>query len=260
MDGGTIIIWGVPIAFLLWLLTRNKDNAAKTTVSYTDAKTGAIKKEVKKTREPQNFLVTDKPQSFEINEEIATVLTALENTNQNIFLTGKAGTGKSTLLSYFRGTSKKYPIVVAPTGVAAVNVQGQTIHSLFGWGIDVTPERVRKISYEKSQIFRKLKMLIVDEISMVRADLLECVDKFLRLNTGKQNLPFGGVQIVVISDLYQLPPVVKTQERQIFEEMYPSLFFSAKAFNKGSFRKFELNNWYEYRGSGHLWPERSSVR
>lgn len=248
MNGGTIFFWGVAIAFLLWLLTRNKDDATKTTVSYTDAKTGAIKKEVKKTRKPQNCLIVDIPEGFEINEEIEEVLTALENTNQNIFLTGKAGTGKSTLLSYFRGTSKKYPIVVAPTGVAAVNVQGQTIHSLFGWGIDVTPERVRKISYEKSQIFRKLKMLIVDEISMVRADLFECVDKFLRLNTGKPELPFGGVQMVVIGDLYQLPPVVKDQEQKIFEEVYSSpFFFSTKAFNKGSFKKFELNKVYRQK-------------
>lgn len=248
MDGETIFFWGVAIAFFLWLITRNKDDAAKTTVSYTDAKTGAIKKEVRKTRKPQNSLVIDKPQNFEINEEIAEVLTALENTNQNIFLTGKAGTGKSTLLRHFRSTTKKDPIVVAPTGVAAVNVQGQTIHSLFGWGIDVTPERVRKISYEKSKIFRKLKMLIVDEISMVRADIFECVDKFLRLNTGKQNLSFGGVQIVVIGDLFQLPPVVKDQERRFFEKVYSSpFFFSTKAFSKGSFKKFELNKVYRQK-------------
>ncbi len=248
MDFKIIFYWGVLIVFLIWWLTRKKNDAENKIVEYSGPQTGAIKKELKETRKPQNWLVIDKPQSFEKNEEIEEVLNALENTNQNIFLTGKAGTGKSTLLSYFRATSKKNPVVIAPTGVAAVNVQGQTIHSFFGWGIDVTPERVRKLSYEKSKIYKKLKMLIVDEISMVRADLFECVDKFLRLNAGKKNLPFGGVQIVVIGDLYQLPPVVKDQERKLFEGMYSSpFFFNTAAFNKGSFKKFELSKVYRQK-------------
>jgi len=249
MDAGTIFFWGVVIAFLWWFFTRDSSGGSdKQTVTYTDTKTGEIKKEVRKTRQAQDKLVIDKPEDFEINEEIKEVLDTLENTNNNLFLTGKAGTGKSTLLRYFRATTKKFPVVVAPTGVAAVNVQGQTIHSFFGWGIDITPERVRKVSYEKSQVYRRMKMLIIDEISMVRADMFECVDKFLRLNTGKPDQPFGGVQVVVIGDLYQLPPVVTGNEKKFFETKYSSpFFFSTEAFAKGSFKKFELDKVYRQK-------------
>ena len=245
---GTILFWIVVIAFFWWLFTR-RDDSTQTTVTYTDTKTGEVKKEIRKARQRQDRLVLDKPTDFEINEEIKEVLAHLENTDHNIFLTGKAGTGKSTLLRYFRATTEKYPVVVAPTGVAAVNVQGQTIHSFFGWGPGITPEKVRKVSYERSQVFRKMKMLIIDEISMVRADLFECIDKFLRLNTGKPDLPFGGVQIVAIGDLYQLPPVVKGAEKSLFEKVYSSpFFFSTEAFKKGSFKKFELDKVYRQKG------------
>ncbi len=253
MDLKTIFYWGVGIVFLWWLFARKKNDTENFSISYSTPKTFDTEKEVNRIRQPQNSLAIDKPQNFEINEEIGKVLDALENSNQNIFLTGKAGTGKSTLLSYFRATSKKNPVVVAPTGVAAVNVQGQTIHSFFRWNIDVTPERIKRLSYEKAKIFKNLKMLIIDEISMVRADLFECIDKFLRKNTGKHNLPFGGVQIVAIGDLYQLPPVVKNEERAMFERMYASpYFFSAKAYNKGAFQKFELNTVYRQKDSNFI--------
>src|SRR3989344_484613 len=249
MDPGTIFFWGLIIAFIWWLFTPSSSSGSgKKKVTYTDAKTGEIKKEVRKIRQAQDKLVIDKPEDFEINEEIKEVLDTLENTNNNVFLTGKAGTGKSTLLRYFRATTQKFPVVVAPTGVAAVNVQGQTIHSFFGWGIDITPERVRKVSYEKSQVYRRMKMLIIDEISMVGADMFECIDSFLRLNTGKPEQPFGGVQIVVIGDLYQLPPVVTGNEKRFFETKYSSpFFFSTDAFAKGSFKKFELNKVYRQK-------------
>ena len=249
MDGGTIFWGGVAIAILWWLFSRlYSGKSDEQTITYTDTKTGEVKKEVRKTRQAQNKLVIDKPVDFEINPEIKEVLDTLENTTSNIFLTGKAGTGKSTLLRYFRATTQKFPVVVAPTGIAAVNVQGQTIHSFFGWGIDVTPERVRKVSYERSQVYRRMKMLIIDEISMVRADLFECIDTFLRLNTGKPDQPFGGVQIVAIGDLYQLPPIVKGAEKKFFETKYSSpFFFSTDAFVKGAFKKFELNKVYRQK-------------
>lgn len=242
----TIIFWAFGVALLLWLFNRKPSNSTdRQAISYTDSRTGELKREVRKTRQPRNNLVVDKPINFEVSDEIRNVLDTLENTNQNIFLTGKAGTGKSTLLTYFRATTNKYPVVVAPTGVAAVNVQGQTIHSFFGWGIDITPERVRRTSHERSQVYRRMKMLIIDEISMVRADLFECIDRFLRLNAAKPDLPFGGVQIVVIGDLYQLPPVVKPEERKFFETRYSSpFFFSTDAFINGHFKKFELNKVY----------------
>lgn len=196
----------------------------------------------RKVRQPQNTLKIDKPHPYDITNEIKNVLLALEGTD-NIFLTGKAGTGKSTLLRYFRATTKKAPVVIAPTGIAAINVQGSTIHRLFGFGIDITPNRVRKVSFEKAKIFKNLKMLVIDEISMVRADLFECIDRFLKLNTDKPTLPFGGVQIILIGDLYQLPPVVNREEKKLFETYYKSpFFFSTTAYKNGNFKNFELNN------------------
>lgn len=229
-------------AYIVWATVRGSSRN-KTVVKYTDPQTGQSKRITRETRQPNSTVIIEKPDPFEITDEIGRVLHILENENSNLFLTGKAGTGKSTLLRYFRATTKKFPVVVAPTGVAAVNVQGQTIHGFFGWNTEITIGRVRKASYEKSKIYRKMKMLIIDEISMVRADIFQCIDKFLRLNTGRPNLPFGGVQIVAIGDLYQLPPVVKGNERSYIERVFGSpFFFSTEAFLEGNFKKFELNN------------------
>ena len=246
MDGSTVIILAIIGAFLWWLFSKTDatDNQKKV-VTYVDPNTGQQTKVAREKRKPQNRLDIEKPNPFEITPEIAQVLETLEKTNTNVFLTGKAGTGKSTLLRYFRATTNKCPVVVAPTGVAAVNVQGQTIHNFFRFGIDITLDRVRRVSYEKGQIYRHMKMLIIDEISMARADLFECIDKFLRLNTGKINLPFGGVQIVAIGDLYQLPPIVINSEKAFFERVYDSpFFFSTEAYKNGNFKKFELNTVY----------------
>lgn len=105
-------------------------------------------------------------------------------------------------------------VVLAPTGVAAVNVGGQSIHSFFGFKPDVTPGGIRRKGRdEKKNLYKRLTTIVVDEVSMVRADLLGCIDKFLRMNGPDQTLPFGGVQMILIGDLYQLPPVVKGERR-----------------------------------------------
>ena len=126
-------------------------------------------------------------------------------------MTGEAGTGKSTLLQHFRHTTEKNIVVLAPTGVAALNVEGQTIHSFCAFGPDITLSKVKKLNptSAKFKVLQKLSTVVIDEISMVRADLLDCVDKFLRINGPAGNLPFGGLQMVFIGDLYQLPPVEK---------------------------------------------------
>ncbi len=195
-------------------------------------------------RQNQRYLEIEKPE-LEISEEIQAILNLLENTHTNIFLTGKAGTGKSTLLKYFRATTKKNVVVLAPTGVAALNVQGQTIHRFFKFGIDITLDRVRKLYGKNTEIYSKIDTLVIDEISMVRADLFDCIDKFLKVNRSNLETPFGGVQIVVIGDLYQLPPIVKENERNIFERYYKSpFFFNAKCFESSNFHKFELTHVY----------------
>ena len=122
--------------------------------------------------------------AIELNEEFKQALELMENSGKSVFITGRAGTGKSTLLTYFCRTTRKKVVVLAPTGVAALNVKGQTIHSFFKFRPNMTPERVRKLrsSDEGKNIYQKMDAIVIDEISMVRADLLDCVDKFLRLN------------------------------------------------------------------------------
>jgi ATP-dependent DNA helicase PIF1 len=180
-------------------------------------------------------------QPLTLNSEFSEVLNQLEHTSDNFFITGKAGTGKSTLLQLFRGTSRKRMAILAPTGIAALNVRGQTIHSFFGFAprmLDKS-EIVRRKNYT---LYQKLETLVIDEISMVRADMLDNIDWFLRVNRGIDE-PFGGVQMIFFGDLFQLPPVVSTEfEKRYFRENYESqYFFGAKTISKIDLRIIELN-------------------
>lgn len=161
------------------------------------------------------------------NVEALEALRLMDETSENVFLTGEAGTGKSTLLQYFRQVTKKNVVVLAPTGVAALNVGGQTIHSFCGFGPDITLAKVKRTGSwsPKKKLLAKVDAIVIDEISMVRADLLDCVDKFLQLNGPRGHIPFGGIQMIFIGDLFQLPPVEKgfiTQSH--FSSSNPALF------------------------------------
>lgn len=174
-------------------------------------------------------------------------------TGRSVFLTGKAGTGKTTFLKYVTQTTSKRFVVLAPTGVAAINAGGSTIHSFFLLPLcpylpDVKelvteyqmPEKYRSLSKEKIRIIRTLDLLIIDEISMVRADLLDAVDMMLR-RYRRSNRPFGGVQLLMIGDAQQLSPVVKESERQYMAQVYPSpYFFHSKALKKLPYVTIEL--------------------
>ena len=183
---------------------------------------------------------------FELNADFQYALNVLEKTLDSVFLTGRAGTGKSTLLSLFRLTSRKQCVVLAPTGVAALNVQGQTIHSFFGFpGKFITPADIR-IRRDKAATMRKIETLIIDEVSMVRADIIDCIDHALR-TARSINKPFGGVQMIFIGDLFQLPPIVSTPEEKVFfQQSYESPhFFSAKVFKQGfKYEMIELKKVY----------------
>lgn len=170
---------------------------------------------------------------LELNGDFQYVLDVLEKSRNSMFITGRAGTGKSTLLSLFRNTTRKKTVVVAPTGVAALNVRGQTIHSFFGF----PPRPLAKSDIKKRRnrkLYKNLEVLVVDEISMVRADMLDNMDYFLRVNR-EDPRPFGGVQIVFFGDLFQLPPVVSSEaEHQLFQTVYESpYFFSAQVLRDG---------------------------
>ena len=174
-------------------------------------------------------------QQPEINDKFRQALDLIKK-GENLFITGRAGTGKSTLLNYFRKNTDREIVVLAPTGVAAVNIKGQTIHSFFGFKPDITWDKIRK-KYEpgdEDNIYAQLDTIVIDEVSMVRADLLDFVDKFLRLNTGNKSEPFGGVQMIFIGDLYQLPPVLTGEERKTFNQKYNGpYFFNAKVLEEG---------------------------
>ena len=186
---------------------------------------------------------------LDFNPVFQKALSFLEETNKNIFITGRAGTGKSTLLSYFRSQTKKNVVVLAPTGVAALNVRGQTIHSFFKFKPSIILQDVKRIhkKNDTKNIFQKVDMIIIDEISMARSDLLDCVEKSLRVNRGNTS-PFGGVQMVFIGDLYQLPPVVTGSEKEIFKTHYESqYFFDAHCMSSVVFEFIELEKIYRQK-------------
>jgi len=203
-------------------------------------------------RRHENIMIQkSKPVEIDFNTEFQRATALMEDTQRNMLLTGRAGTGKSTLLTYFRDHTKKKVVILAPTGVAAVNVEGQTIHSFFHFKPNVTLasiKRKKKAEKDKPTIYKKLTTIVIDEVSMVRADLLDCIDKFLRLNGPDEKQPFGGVQMIFIGDLYQLPPVVTSAERDIFKSHYPTpYFFSAKVFNQVNIEYVELDKVYRQK-------------
>lgn len=160
----------------------------------------------------------------------------------NIFITGRAGTGKTTFLKYLTKNSTKKLVVVAPTGVAAVNAGGVTIHSLFALPLGISfPDTIeRNPDSKKKKILRFLEVLIIDEISMVRPEVLDSIDWRLRKIRRNQK-PFGGVKVIMFGDLFQLPPVIKDSEWQILREYYPGqFFFNAHVWRKTTFKIIEL--------------------
>ena len=197
-----------------------------------------------KPQAPEPLLKVD----FIDNPAALEALKIMQSPGQNLFLTGEAGTGKSTLLKYFRQTTEKSLVVLAPTGVAALNVGGQTIHSFCSFGPDITPQKVKKLGPKsgKFQLLQKLNTVIVDEISMVRADLLDCLDKFLRLNGPLPTAPFGGLQMIFIGDLHQLPPVENQNEGGglLIKEYSSQYFFDSHVFKGSDFAYVKLNHIY----------------
>ena len=188
-----------------------------------------------------------------ITDEFREFLNIAENTNQSIFLTGKAGTGKSTVIKKFIAETGKNVVILAPTGIAAVTVGGQTIHSFFKLQ-NSEPRANIKYNEARSELFSKIDTIIIDEISMVRADVLDAIDISLRVNlqsgnslTGK---PFGGVQIIFVGDLFQLPPVVTNEDRQMISFEYKSeYFFDANCMRKHEYKFIELTTIFRQTGN-----------
>lgn len=181
-----------------------------------------------------------------LNSEWLNILDTLNNGTEHVFITGDAGTGKSTLLHHFVGQSRKNIAIVAPTGVAALRAGGQTLHSFFKFGAHAYEnDDVQRISEDKwRRKYEVLDILIIDEISMVRADLMDAVEKHLRVNGPKPGRPFGGVRLIVIGDLFQLPPVAKEKdEKKYLLSRYGTespMFFHAECFRDNPIKLCEL--------------------
>ncbi|MET0567809.1 MAG: DEAD/DEAH box helicase [Hyphomicrobiaceae bacterium] len=174
------------------------------------------------------------PAGVQPTAEYAAALRYLRDETGHLFVTGRAGTGKSTLLRALRDLLSDEAIVVAPTGLAAVNVGGQTIHSFFGFPPRlIRPDDIRRS--RNGRVMRKLKLLVIDEVSMVRSDLMWAIDQSLRINRGRPREAFGGVRLVLFGDLHQLPPVV--QEAEVAEHLESAyggpFFFSVPALREG---------------------------
>jgi len=178
----------------------------------------------------------------------------MDKSSENLFVTGKAGTGKSYVLKTFIAHTSKNVAKVAPTGIAAINIGGQTIHSFFGMSTGVqNPDDMEsvKLNSEKTEILQKLDILIIDEISMVRADVMDMIDAKLKLARKKPLLPFGGCRIIAFGDLYQLPPVVGKDDgvRNYLHDRYSTeFFFAAPAVQNNPFRIVELNEVVRQKG------------
>jgi ATP-dependent DNA helicase PIF1 len=176
-----------------------------------------------------------------LSDEQMEIYRSLEKTSIHSFITGKAGTGKSVLLKYFADNTDKKVVKIAPTGIAAMNVKGQTIHSLFKFSLGLLNPKEISISEETRQILSKVDALIIDEISMVRADTIDAIDHVLR-KAKKNSQAFGGVQFIAFGDVYQLPPVVEsTQIRHYFADTYGGpYFFNAHVWKNTDLHKYEL--------------------
>jgi ATP-dependent DNA helicase PIF1 len=175
--------------------------------------------------------------SFILSSEFKQAFDLIENKGFSVFISGRAGTGKSTFLNYLVKNSKKNLVVLAPTGVAAVNVGGQTIHSFFGFPPGCTVKEALKEAKnrKKTELYEIAEVIVIDEISMVRSDLMDCINVFLKkiMHSSK---PFGGKQMVLVGDLFQLPPVVSKNEKMAFTDFYESEYF----FDSIALKEFKL--------------------
>eukprot|EP01047_Picozoa_sp_COSAG01_P032167 COSAG01_NODE_2312_length_7938_cov_4.108687_11_plen_429_part_00 len=181
-----------------------------------------------------------------VSEAIQCTAERLTTSTECIFVTGKAGTGKSTLLREFRRLSQKKIVVLAPTGVSALNVQGETLHSFFKFKINISTEMAQQKGsrLKRTQFYEQIDCIVIDEVSMLRADLLSCMDVFLKAVL-KSELPFGGKQVIFFGDLYQLPPVVHSSEQDFYASQYDSpYFFSAPVMQALDLKLLELNKIY----------------
>lgn len=197
------------------------------------------------------------------NKEWQDALQIVNYSRRSLFLTGKAGTGKSTFLRYVAEHTKKKNVILAPTGIAAINAGGSTLHSFFKLPFHpLLPNDTRydrrhiketlKYTSEQRKLIREVELIIIDEISMVRADIIDFIDKVLRIYT-RNNIPFGGKQLLLVGDIYQLEPVLKEEDKQLLRPFYQSAyFFNAKVWQQMQLVSIELRKVYRQRDDSFI--------
>lgn len=224
-------LWVILIVLFLWCIfsskkrrqpiARQEGSVSEPQHSYTAISTSRRKSK----RRIATSYVASFPTDFQLTPEFSTTFDLMENSKRHLFITGKAGTGKSTLLQYFKEKTKKKIVVVAPTGIAAINIGGSTIHSFFRFPPRLVTRNDVRVIANKRELFSSLDAVIIDEVSMVRADIMDAIDYSLRINRNRPNEPFGGVQMILIGDLYQLEPVVESELNDYFVDTFKSHFF-----------------------------------
>ena len=179
---------------------------------------------------------------FILNDDFNEIISLFENSTKNIFITGKAGTGKSSLINYIKRKTSKNLIVLAPTAIAALNINAKTIHSFFNFPFHVITPDVIKKHYNK-RLIKEIDTILVDEVSMLRPDIIDAIDLTLQM-TRENKEPFGGIQMIFVGDLYQLPPVITKDEVDVMNTLYPDgyFFFNSNIINKIELVKFELSH------------------
>ena len=191
---------------------------------------------------------------IKLGKDQLAVMDAIIHSDEHCFITGRAGTGKTVLLEAFRDSSTKKLVVVAPTGVAAINVRGQTIHSLFRVPPGFHGDRSPDINEKLKTLLSAIEVLVIDEVSMVRADLLDFIDRSLRIARGAKDTPFGGVQVVMFGDPYQLPPVVEgPQLESYFTENHGGpYFFNANVWTESDLTVYELHEVFRQKDEAFI--------
>lgn len=201
------------------------------------------------------------PDGYENDQVAMNLFSEVENSNNTYFITGKAGTGKSTFIHYFTKNTSKDILLVAFTGIAAINIGGQTIHSFFRFPLKpLLPEDdeipIFKKFFQKRKILEKVDTIIIDEVSMLRADILEGLEYSLRKNGGNPNLPFGGKQLLLVGDIFQLPPIVQSSdevESELFKILYESeYFFDSISYKKITPSYFEFQKVHRQKNANFI--------
>lgn len=221
------------------MFANNSNSESKPIIVGPNVSKMNVKSTIRKTIVARKIIPID---DIELTDEFKQTFALMENSKDCLYITGKAGTGKSTLLRYFREKTNKKIAVLSPTGIAAITVNGQTIHSFFQFPPRFIQPSEVKLLGKTRQLVQKVDTIIIDEASMVRADIMDGIDYSLKINRSN-DAPFGGAQIILMGDLFQLPPVVRADMKEFFDKKYSSpYFFSASVFEKVAIRCIELTH------------------